>query len=303
MKIRDLLDVKVICEAGSIRKAAEQLGVTQPTLGARIERMEGQLGAILFDRSRGHSQPTDLARFIAARVSAVADESQRISREVTRYASGQGGRVRIGLGEAPAHSLMAEILAGIGARRPQIGIEVLTATTGQLAEHVLDGEIDLAICHPIEGHDDEIAGEPLLEARIVVVAHPDHPFCARPPASIRELRQTRVALPYLEPRYVTILKQQFGIDLDAQPGLTLCSNLELLLSLLVKDPGLVSAVPEFAIGGELAAGQLKVVQTPVPFRHLIHLHTLRDALPLPAVAWVRDVVREAFVGIRERVVQ
>jgi DNA-binding transcriptional LysR family regulator len=303
MKIRDLLDVKAICEAGSIRKAAEQLGVTQPTLGARIERMEGQLGASLFDRSRGHSQPTDLARFIAARVAAVADESQRISREVMRYASGQGGRVRIGLGEAPAHSLMAEIIAGIAARQPQLSIAVLTAPTGQLAAHLLDGEIDFAICHPIEGQDEAIAGEPLLESRIVVVAHPDHPFCARPPASLGELHRTRLALPYLEPRYVAIVRQQFGIDVDAQPGLTLCSNLELLLGMLRKDPGLASTVPEFTVSRELAAGQLEVVRTPVPFRHLIHLHTRRDAFPLPAVAWVGNVVREAFVGIRERLGQ
>jgi DNA-binding transcriptional LysR family regulator len=299
MKIRDLLDVKVICEVGSFRKAAELLGVTQPTLGARVQRMEDQLGAALFDRSRGYSQPTDLARFIAARVASVADESQRVSREVMRYASGQGGRVRIGLGEA-VHPLMAEIIADIAARRPQLSIAVLTTPTAQQAAHLRNGEIDIAICHPLEGHDESIAAEPLLEARIVVVAHPEHPFCAHAPASIGGLPQSPMVLPYLEPRYEAILKQDFGIDVGAQPGLIVCSNLELMLSILTRDPGLVSAVPEFTIARELAAGQFKVVQTPVPFKHLVHLHTVRDAFPLPAVAWVRDVIREAFVEIRAR---
>ena len=67
MNVRDFLDVRVICETGSLRKAAVVLGVTQPTLSNRIAHLEDQLGAPLFDRSRGQSQPTDLALFIARR--------------------------------------------------------------------------------------------------------------------------------------------------------------------------------------------------------------------------------------------
>ncbi|MBK6350499.1 MAG: LysR family transcriptional regulator [Proteobacteria bacterium] len=36
MDVSDLLDIKAICDAGSYRKAAETLGVTQPTLSNRI---------------------------------------------------------------------------------------------------------------------------------------------------------------------------------------------------------------------------------------------------------------------------
>ena len=37
MDVRDLLDIKAICDAGSYRKAAETLGVTQPTLMTRAD--------------------------------------------------------------------------------------------------------------------------------------------------------------------------------------------------------------------------------------------------------------------------
>ncbi len=301
MKIRDLLDIKVICDTGSLRKAAESLGISQPTLGSRVARLEDVLGAPLFDRSPGgHAQPTDLARFIAARVASVAEESQRISRDVMRHASGQGGLVRIGVGEAPTHALMDDIIVSIAAQRPQLSLSVLTAPSGQHAEHLRRGEIDLSICHPIEGHDDILVSEPLLESRIVVVAHPEHRFCSRPPASLVELTEARLALPFLEPRYEAIFAREYGLDVSEQAGRIVCSSLDLLLKILVKDPTFVSAGPAFAFARELAAGQLKVVDIPIPFVHLIHLHTLRNAFPLPAVAWVRDVIREAFTVVRAR---
>lgn len=301
MKIRDLLDIKVICDTGSLRKAAEALGISQPTLGSRVARLEDVLGVALFDRTPGgHAEPTDLARFIAARVSSVADEAQRISRDVLRHASGQGGLVRIGIGEAPAHALMDDVIVSIAAQRPRLSLSVLTAPSGQHAEHLRRGEIDLSICHPIEGHDDIIVSEPLLESRIVVVAHPDHPFCSRPPTSLVELAGARLALPFLEPRYEAIFKRDYGLDVNDQSGMLVCSSLDLLLKILVKEPTFASAGPEFSFATELASGRLRRVETAVPFKHLIHLHTLREAYPLPAVAWVRDVIRQAFAGIRAR---
>ena len=42
MDVSDLLDIKAICDAGSYRKAAETLGVTQPTLSNRIAYLEGK---------------------------------------------------------------------------------------------------------------------------------------------------------------------------------------------------------------------------------------------------------------------
>ena len=87
MNVRDLLDVKVICESGSLRKAALVLGVTQPTLSNRIAHLEDQLGSRLFDRSRGQSRPTDLALFIAGRSDAISVEASRLVQDIRRVAA------------------------------------------------------------------------------------------------------------------------------------------------------------------------------------------------------------------------
>ena len=52
--------------------------------------------------------------------------------------------------------------------------------------------------------------------------------------------------------------------------------------------------PRFAFASEIASGQLNVVELAVPFRHSIGLHLNRLAYPLPAVAKVLDIIRQAF---------
>ena len=53
---------QAIAEAGSFRRAAERLGVTQPTLTVQIAAMEEVLATTLFERQRNGVVPTPLAR-------------------------------------------------------------------------------------------------------------------------------------------------------------------------------------------------------------------------------------------------
>ena len=103
MDVSDLLDIKAICDAGSYRKAAETLGVTQPTLSNRIAHLEDKLGAQLFDREHGRSRPTELAVLIADRAEIIGRDAALLSKDIVRLASGQSGVVRIGMGLSLIH--------------------------------------------------------------------------------------------------------------------------------------------------------------------------------------------------------
>ncbi|MFD0395024.1 LysR family transcriptional regulator [Streptomyces nogalater] len=59
-----------IYRRGSLTAAAAALGVSQPAVSGQLARLEGQLDAVLFERSRHGATPTprahELARHIAA---------------------------------------------------------------------------------------------------------------------------------------------------------------------------------------------------------------------------------------------
>jgi len=297
LRVRDFLDIRVICETGSLRKAAAVLGVTQPTLSNRIAHLEDQLGTPLFDRSRGQSQPTDLALFIASRAATMAHEAERLSREVKRLTSGKAGLVRIGLGPAPVRAVFSGVVARIHQRFPQISLEMVSGNTPQLSNALLGGELDIVVCPPLEVTRPEIVSEQLLEAEIVVVARPDHPMCVTPPADIPTMFQYPVAMTYLDRRYLDILARNYGIDFAALPGRIVCTDFEMAVRVVAASPRLFTAGPRFLFQPEFDAGHLAIIGVSVPFGHIIHLHTSRDAHPLPAVTTVLQVIREVFAEI------
>jgi len=297
LNVRDFLDVRVICETGSLRKAAVVLGVTQPTLSNRIAHLEDQLGAPLFDRSRGPSQPTDLALFIARRAATMADEAGRLTAEATRLASGKGGLIRIGVSPVPSRIVFPDIVIGIADQFPNISLDVLSAPTSQLTEGLIERKLDMIVCPALEGDHPETAHELLLETDIIVVARPGHPLCTDPPATIAELFKYPIALPISEKHYLDTIKRDFGIDIDNLPGRILCSDPSMLARIIERSERLFTAAPRFYFSPEIDAGLLCIVATPVPLRHSLFLHWNRDAFPLPAVVRVQAAIRKAFASL------
>jgi DNA-binding transcriptional LysR family regulator len=294
VNVRDLLDIKVICESGSLRKAALVLGVTQPTLSNRIAHLEDQLGSRLFDRSRGHSRPTDLALFIAGRSDTISVEASRLVHDIRRVASGQRGIVRIGVGPIPVRILLARVALAISARYPDISIEFVSSSTHQLLQWLVSREVDVVICAPVVNGHTEINAEPLLETDIVAVAHPDHPMIASPPTNIAGLFKYPIATLLVEPPYPQVLREEHGIDLEAQVGRVMCPDIGMLVQVVSNSSRFFTAGPRFAFAKEIAAGSLAVIGIPLPFRHLIQMHTSIHAYPLPAVTRIQAIIRETF---------
>lgn len=300
MNVRDLLDVRVICETGSLRKAAALLGITQPTLSSRIALLEDRLGATLFDRSRGRSEPTDLTRFIAHRAETMAGEAEKLTREVKRLSSGKAGVVRVGLAATPARVLFPEIAVEISERFSALSLEMLCAPTAQLAAMLIDRDLDLLVAPELEVLHPSVTKELMLETDIIVLARPDHPLCAAPPATIAGLFEYPIALPIAERHYLDKLREDFGIDIDSLPGHMLCSDPGMLARIVQCSERLFTAAPRFYFAPEIEAGTLRVVDTPVPYRHALYLHWNRDAFPLPAVDTVLRLTREYFARRQSR---
>jgi DNA-binding transcriptional LysR family regulator len=300
LKFSDFVDVRAICETGSLRKAAEALGITQPTLSIRIAHLEDQLGAPLFDRAHGRSKPTDLALFIARRAAAMADEADQLSREVTRLSAGKDGRVRIGLGPAITRVLVGPLAASIKAHGPKISLELVSGPVHQLADALFRRDLDVLVCEAPDVKPAALTMEPLLESAMVAVARPEHPMCRAPPADLPGLLQYPIATSYVGKKLLDYLRDAFGIDLDAQAERVICSDNDMLIRVVAASPMLFTVGPRFSFAPELDAGTLTVIGTALPFRHNVYLHTNRDAYPLPAVNTAQEIIRQLVGEMRDQ---
>jgi DNA-binding transcriptional LysR family regulator len=295
MDVRDFLDIKAICDAGSYRKAAEVLGVTQPTLSNRIAYLEDKLGAQLFDREHGRSRPTELAVVIADRAEIIGRDAALLSKDIVRLASGQAGVVQIGMGPAPGRTLFGSIVERVATQLPEAAIEIVFGSTRALADQLQARDLDIAICHPIESPGSNVTCDLQLETDNVIVAHPEHAIFLDAPTGIGEiLRKYPMAVPFLEQRYVDLTRQFYSVDVAQLPGRVMCSDFESLVQLVMASPRYFTAGPVFAFAPEIEAGRLRVLDTRVPFNHQVAVHTNTDAYPIPAVGRVLDIIREVF---------
>ena len=72
-------------------KAAEASFVTQPTLSMQIQKLEDQLGVIIFDRSKQPVVPTDIGRRIIIQARIAVNESKKVQEIVNEEKDEVGG--------------------------------------------------------------------------------------------------------------------------------------------------------------------------------------------------------------------
>jgi DNA-binding transcriptional LysR family regulator len=107
IELRHLRVVCAIAEAGSVTKAATQLGLAQPALTAQLKRIERSLGGELFARDRRGVRPTPLGELVLARARLLLPAVTGLREEAVRLVghdtvAGNGfGQCRLGATNGP----------------------------------------------------------------------------------------------------------------------------------------------------------------------------------------------------------
>lgn len=131
-----------VLDAGSLSGAARQLGVTQPTVRARIEALETALGTVLFTRSVNGLTPTDSARALHEPARTMAMASERFVREASAAPGALAGTVRLSVPEFMGVEVLPAMLAALRLAHPAISVELVLSN---VAADLLAQEVDLAI--------------------------------------------------------------------------------------------------------------------------------------------------------------
>ncbi len=124
MDWRALQDVVTVAETGSLSAAARRLNVSQPTVGRRIEQLEEQLGAILFNRTARGLVLTKVGEGILNHAQQMEEGALAIERIATGANQELQGNVRISLIEDLGIQWIPQKLNEFHKEFPQLAIEV-----------------------------------------------------------------------------------------------------------------------------------------------------------------------------------
>lgn len=131
-----------VVETGSLSAAARQLGVTQPTVRARIESLEHVLGTVLFTRSINGLMPTDRAAALIAPARAMASASDAFVRAASAEPGEIAGVVRLSVSEFVGVEVLPGMLAELRQRHPRLILEVVLSNASAA---ILEQEVDIAV--------------------------------------------------------------------------------------------------------------------------------------------------------------
>lgn len=131
-----------VIEEGSLTGAARRLGLSHPTVRARIAALEATLGTTLFTRSVNGLTPTDHAVDLRAAARSMAAASDLFVRQAAAPSGEAAGIVRISLSEFNGVEVLPPVIAALRCSHPRIRIELALSNA---SADLLAGEVDIAI--------------------------------------------------------------------------------------------------------------------------------------------------------------
>ncbi len=179
-----LLVFAVVAREGSFTRAAEILGLTQPSISDRMRRLEARLPSPAFERlGRGvRLTPTGEAlRPVAERALNVARESGEILEGLSGFTY---GRITTAASTTIAAHVLPDALARFARARPKVEVEIRVANTADVANAVERGDVSWGL---VEG--------PVEEARLVARPFRDNALILIVPAAHRWARRRRPVAP------------------------------------------------------------------------------------------------------------
>jgi DNA-binding transcriptional LysR family regulator len=144
MNLRQLEAFYWIVRLGSFSAAAEKLGMTQPTISARVKELERSLDRELF--LRGHKTPRSSAAGRA--LFPLAEEALGVVSRIQHSLGSErnvSGVVRIGMGEIIALTWFPNFLARLNTSYPSVQLEIFLEVSANLNRMLDAGELDLAL--------------------------------------------------------------------------------------------------------------------------------------------------------------
>lgn len=189
MRIEQLEYVAAVTQHGSLRRASEQLHISQPALSEAIAKLERELGVTLLDRRRSGArisrEGTELLRGMeevleaVGRLRVLAGDQQASTRAI-----------RIGTVNAGTARLLLPAVHHHQRTTPGATVEIRNLQQHEIQAGLVEGSLDLGLVNLLGGDDlpPDLVGTTLLHGRPVVVMPADHHLTEHAEVTTTQLR-------------------------------------------------------------------------------------------------------------------
>lgn len=246
-----------VARRGSVSRAAEALFITQPTLTARLQGLERELGTPLFLRTPHGMRLTDAGRawipFAERALRALVDGRDALEQVMKASA----GHLMIASSPAVSTYVLPELLERFVAEHPRVEVSVRTGHSEYVVELVLRDEVQVGLGRAIHHPDLEL--RPFHTEELVLVCAPDHPFTKRQSVAMADVAGQRPIMFDRTSSYYEITQAAFlsaGVSLRGAMEL---DSIEATKKMVERGLG-IALLPQTAVAREVAGKTLCVVK-------------------------------------------
>lgn len=293
MDLSHLRALLAVIQTGTLSKAADMLGLTQPAVSRQIRLLEEELGEKLFFRHGRGMTPSDTARRIALRAAAGLRELDAISRDVSEQREAPSGLVFLGLTPTIAKMAIVPIMGIIKQRYPAIRLRFSTAFSGYLLDWLHRGKVDMCVLYDPARHH-SISVQPLLREELILVAAAHRRMSLTRPIDFQTIAKEPLLLPSSRHGIRMIVERQaelLGVELDV---VVEADSFQVLRDLVVAGHG-STILPLNSVRADIDAGRVSGASlNPVLTRQLV-LARANDAQLSTAARAVGTVLAQFLV--------
>jgi len=191
MEFRQLEYFAAICEEMHFTRAAEKLGMSQPTLSHQIKMLEDELAVPLFDRIGKKIAITEAGKILLNECKVIFSSLEKVQVQIMELQKVARGTLSIGALPGELTQLVSSVLLDFHQIYPEIQIKIVNVD--DIAERVIQNQIDLAITIlPFE--DERLRKIPLYKEDIYLAVSTSHPLAARESIHFDEISKYPVIL-------------------------------------------------------------------------------------------------------------
>lgn len=291
-----------LAQKGNFTRAAEELGISQQTLSARLASLERELDAKLIVRSTPLTLTPAGTEFLAY---ATEQEQARaeLVRRVGEASSGGAGVLKVAIGNMRAWSMMPAVITEFRKGLPGVRVELIEGTNEDLLRMAERGEVDIVVARFDRSHPG-VTARPLFEEEVVVAIDPallERTVGCPAQEAVRRVESEGLALlrecPFLleddddiAGRIGQTEMKKAGIK---QEGVVKAESMTVLLALCRQGLGAVFS-PLTLLDAAQDGAQLLRIRLPEPARYQISVGRPANAEPWTPAQTFEDIIGALF---------
>lgn len=167
-----------VCDEGNIARAADREAIVASAVSRRIAAIEDDIGARLLTRGRRGIKPTPAGETLLRQAREVLRAMDRLNAELSEYATGVQGHVRLVATPAVLAEDIAEDIGTFLEQSPGVRVSADECVSPDVLRSVREGAADLGVLWDANDLGD-LHAEPYRRDHLCVAVRSEHPLAGR----------------------------------------------------------------------------------------------------------------------------